>query len=68
MRLRLVSSQKRIMTEKEIELAIQGLFRGASKVRARRYAKRLSTNSNRDLTARIATQIWKEDKKYLKAS
>tara|TARA_Y100001968_G_C19328810_1_gene703209 strand:+ start:619 stop:789 length:171 start_codon:yes stop_codon:yes gene_type:complete len=56
------------MTEKEIELAIQGLFRGASKVRARRYAKRLSTNSNRDLTARIATQIWKEDKKYLKAS
>ena len=56
------------MTEKEIELAMQGLFKGASKVRARRYAKKNSKNFNRELTARIANQIWKEDMNYLKVA
>ena len=56
------------MTEKEIELAMEGLFRGASKVRARKYAQKLSSNKNRKLTARIAEQIWKEEKDYLKVA
>ena len=50
------------MTEKEIELAMEGLFRGASKVRARKYAINFSDNLNRELAARIAAQRWKDKK------
>tara|TARA_B100001250_G_C19785400_1_gene783894 strand:- start:452 stop:598 length:147 start_codon:yes stop_codon:yes gene_type:complete len=39
------------MTEQEIEMAMKGLFRGASKVRASKFAKKLSSNVNRELTA-----------------
>tara|TARA_Y100001934_G_C11623406_1_gene437756 strand:- start:257 stop:427 length:171 start_codon:yes stop_codon:yes gene_type:complete len=53
------------MTDKEIELAMEGLFRGASKIRARKYAKKFSSNVNRELSARIAAQMWKEEKDYL---
>ena len=53
------------MTDKEIELAMEGLFRGASKIRARKYAKKFSSNVNRKLAARIAAQMWKEEKDYL---
>ena len=53
------------MTDKEIELAMEGLFRGASKVRARKYAKKFSSNVNIELTARIAEQMWREEKDYL---
>ena len=53
------------MTEKEIELAMEGLFRGASKIRARKYAKKFSSNVNRELAASIAAQMWKEEKDYL---
>jgi len=53
------------MTEKEIELAMEGLFRGASKVRARKYSKKLSSNVNRELIARIAEQSWKDEKDFL---
>ena len=49
------------MTDKEIELAMEGLFRGASKVRARKYSKKLSSNVNKELMARIAEQSWKEE-------
>ena len=53
------------MTDKEIELAMEGLFRGASKVRARKYAKKFSSNVNRELANRIAAQMWEEEKDYL---
>ena len=53
------------MTDKEIELAMEGLFRGASKIRARKYAKNFSSHVNRELAARIAAQMWKEEKDYL---
>ena len=53
------------MTDKEIELAMEGLFRGASKIRARKYAKKFSINVNRQLAARVAAQMWKEEKDYL---
>ncbi len=56
------------MNEKEIEVAMEGIFRGASKVRARKYARKLSSEINRELTVRIATQMWKEDKDSLKAA
>ncbi len=56
------------MTEKEIELAMEGLFRGASKVRARKYSKKLSINFNRELVVRIAEQSWKDEKDFLKVS
>tara|TARA_Y100001968_G_scaffold310967_1_gene332438 strand:- start:521 stop:709 length:189 start_codon:yes stop_codon:yes gene_type:complete len=56
------------MTDKEIELAMKGLFRGASKVRARKYAKKFSSHINRELTARIAVQICQEEKDYLKTA
>ncbi len=55
------------MTDKEIEVAMEGLFRGASKVRARKYSKNFSSNFNRELTTRIAAQMWKEENDYLKA-
>ena len=53
------------MTDKEIELAMEGLFRGASKIRARKYAKKFSSNVNRELTIRIAAQVWKGRKEHL---
>ena len=53
------------MTDKEIELAMEGLFRGASKIRARKYAKKFSSNVNRELAARIVAQMWKEEKDSL---
>ena len=56
------------MTEKEIELAMEGLFRGASKVRARKYSKKLSSNVNRVLMAGINQQSWKDEKDFLKAA
>ena len=56
------------MTKKEIELAMEGLFRGASIVRARKYSKKLSGNVNRELMARIAEQNWKDEEGFLKAA
>ena len=53
------------MTDKEIDLAMEGIFRGASKVRARKYAKKLSSNVNRELTVRIAAHVWKGRKEHL---
>ena len=56
------------MTEKEIELAMEGLFRGASKVRARKYSKKPSSNVTREQMTRIAEQSWKDEKDFLKAA
>ena len=56
------------MTEKEIELAMEGLFRGASKVRARKYSQKFSSNVNRDITAKIALRMWQEEKDFFKAA
>ena len=53
------------MTDKEIELAMEGLFRGAYKVRAHKYAKKFSSKVNRELATRIAAQMWEEEKEYL---
>ena len=50
------------MTDKEIELAMEGLFRGASKIRARKYAKKFSNNVNRELATRITEQMGNKKK------
>ena len=51
------------MTEKEIELAMEGLFRGASKVRARKHAKIFSIDINRELRVRIKEERKEDEKK-----
>ena len=56
------------MTEKEIELAMEGLFRGASKVRARKYSKKLSSNVSRELMARIVEHSWQDEQEFLKVA
>tara|TARA_Y100001968_G_scaffold153470_1_gene140260 strand:- start:80 stop:250 length:171 start_codon:yes stop_codon:yes gene_type:complete len=56
------------MNKKEIELAMARVFRGASKVRAHKYAKKFSSNVNRELAARIAAQMLKEENDYLKTA
>ena len=56
------------MTEKEIELAMEGLFRGASKVRARKYSKKLSSNVSRELVARIVEHSWQDENDFLQAA
>tara|TARA_Y100001968_G_C18754246_1_gene434749 strand:- start:279 stop:449 length:171 start_codon:yes stop_codon:yes gene_type:complete len=56
------------MTEKEIDLAMEKLFRGASKVRAHKYSKKLSSNVNKELIARISEQSWKDDQDFFKAA
>ena len=54
------------MTEKEIEMAMESLFIGAAKVRAKKHANKLSRNVHRQFTARIASQMWDEEKRNIK--
>ncbi len=58
------------MTEKEIELAMQRLFSGASKVRAHKYkyAKNVSSEFKKELTERIPSQMWNKRKNNLKVA
>ena len=56
------------MTEKEIELAMEGLFRGASRARAYKQTRNLSKNVHRRFSSRIALQMWNKKKKDLRAA
>ena len=56
------------MTDKEIEMALESLFVGAAKVRAKKHAKTVSRNVHRQFTARIASQMWDLEKKNLKVA
>ena len=56
------------MTEKEIAMAMEGLFHGAARVRAYKYATKVSKNVHRQFTSRIANQMWNEEKKDLKTA
>ena len=56
------------MTENEIEMAMESLFVGAAKVRAKKHAIKLSKNVHREFTARIASQMWDEAKRNLKVA
>ena len=56
------------MTENEIEMAMESLFVGAAKVRAKKHANKLSKNIHRQFTARIASQMWDDEKRNIKAA
>ena len=56
------------MTKDEIEWAMESLFIGAERVRARKHAKKVSKNLHRQFTARIINQMWEEEKRSLKAA
>ena len=57
------------MTHNEIEMAMEGLFRGAEKVRAYKHsARKLSRNVHRQFTSRIASQMWQNEKNDLKVA
>ncbi len=56
------------MTEKDIEVALEGIFSGASKVRAHKYASKFSNKIHRQLTIRIASQMWSEDNRNLNSA
>ena len=57
------------MTQNEIDMAMEGLFRGAEKVRAYKHsARKLSRNVHRQFSSRIAAQMWHEEKNYLKTA
>ena len=56
------------MTKKEIEIAMQGLFIGAARVRAHKYANKMVKNVHRQFTSRIVSQMWNEEKENLNAA
>ena len=57
------------MTQSEIEMAMEGLFRGAEKVRAYKYsARNYYKNVHRRFSSRIASQMWNEVKINLKTT
>ena len=56
------------MTENEIEMALESLFVGAAKVRAKKHANKLPRNIHRQFTARIASQMWDKEKRNLKVA
>tara|TARA_Y100001968_G_C19417908_1_gene750021 strand:- start:27 stop:200 length:174 start_codon:yes stop_codon:yes gene_type:complete len=57
------------MTENEIEMAMEGLFQGAEKVRAYKHsARKLSRNVHRQFASRIAAQMWQKEKNHFKAA
>ncbi len=56
------------MTETEIEMAMDALFAGAAKVRAKKHLNTFSRTVHRQFTARVASQMWDEEKKNLKTA
>ncbi len=56
------------MTENEIEMAMDALFAGAAKVRAKKHLNTFSRTVHRQFTARVASQMWDEEKKNLKTA
>jgi len=56
------------MTEQEIEMAMESLFVGAEKVRAKKHVNTLSRNVHREFTSRIASQMWDLEKRNFKAA
>ena len=54
------------MTENEIEMALESLFVGAAKVRAKKHATTIFRNNHKQFAARIASQMWDAEKRNLK--
>ena len=56
------------MTEQDVEMAMESLFIGASRVRAEKYARRLPKSVHRQFSSRVAAELWNQEKRQLKAS
>ncbi len=56
------------MTEQDVEMAMESLFVGASRVRAEKYARKLPKGVHRQLGPRVAAELWNQKKRQLKAS
>ena len=57
------------MTNKEIEMAMEALFRGAEKIRTYKQSSReLSRDVHRKFIPGIDEQVWSEEKSNLKAA
>ncbi len=54
------------MTENEIKAAMESLFMEAAKVRAKKHSNEVSRNIHRQFSARIASQMWDDEKKNIK--
>tara|TARA_Y100001968_G_C19451262_1_gene768814 strand:- start:543 stop:713 length:171 start_codon:yes stop_codon:yes gene_type:complete len=56
------------MTENELEVAMEGIFLGAKRVRAHKYSSmKTSRNLHKHFSSDIATDLWNEEKKNLAA-
>ena len=56
------------MTQDEIEMAMEGLFLGAARVRAKKHSSKVSKNLHRQFSARILNQMWNDQKRNAKAA
>ena len=56
------------MTQDEIQMAMENLFLGAERVRAKKNASKVSKNLHRQFSARILSQMWNDQKKNCKAA
>ena len=56
------------MTQNEIEMAIDKLFDGAARVRAKKHENRVSKNLHRQFSSRIISQMWDEGKTNISAA
>ena len=51
------------MTQNEIEMAIESLFDGAARVRAKKQETKLKQkNVHRQFSARVISQMWREER------
>ncbi len=56
------------MTQNEIDFAMESLFLGAARVRAKKHASKVSKKLHRQFSARILDQMWDDEKRNLKAA
>ena len=56
------------MTEQDVEMAMESLFVGASRVRAEKHARKLPKGVHRQFSSRVAAELWNQEKRQLKVS
>ena len=56
------------MTEQDVEMAMESLFIGASRVRAEKYARKIPRDVHRPFGSRVAAELWNQKKRQLKSS
>ncbi len=56
------------MNRNEIEFAMDRIFDGAARVRAKKYETRVHKNVYRRFSSRVISQMWPDEKRSLKAA